>query len=130
MLITHDMGVIAETTDRVAVLYAGRGSPRSGRRAMCSAHPSSSLYRRDLMASTPSTTGIDANALSQIPGAMPNLRAIPKGCAFNPRCDKGHFGVCLKDIPVLEQVDGSEVACWLYDPAYKSYKKETSGASE
>jgi peptide/nickel transport system ATP-binding protein len=126
ILITHDMGVIAETTDRVAVLYAGRVAEIGPTRNVLStpSHP----YTAGLMASTPSTTGT-MHELSQIPGAMPNLRAIPKGCAFNPRCDKA-FGVCLKDIPVLEQVDGSEVACWLYDPAYKSYKKETSGASE
>ncbi len=126
ILITHDMGVIAESTDRVAVLYAGRIAEIGPTRNVLStpSHP----YTKGLMASTPSTTGT-MHALSQIPGSMPNLRAIPKGCAFNPRCEKA-FSVCFKDIPVLEPVDGSEVACWLYDPAVNPETKEISGVSE
>ncbi|MBO6894807.1 MAG: ABC transporter ATP-binding protein [Roseibium sp.] len=126
ILITHDMGVIAETTDRVAVLYAGRIAEIGPTRAVLStpSHP----YTIGLMASTPSTTG-NLQQLSQIPGSMPNLRAIPKGCAFNPRCTKT-ISPCFKDIPILETVDGSEVACWLYDPAYKADTKEETGASQ
>jgi len=126
ILITHDMGVIAESTDRVAVLYAGRIAEIGPTRNVLStpSHP----YTKGLMASTPSTTGT-MHALSQIPGSMPNLRAIPKGCAFNPRCEKA-FSVCFKDIPILEPVDGSEVACWLYDPAVNPETKEISGVSE
>ncbi|WP_422021579.1 ABC transporter ATP-binding protein [Roseibium sp.] len=126
ILITHDMGVIAETTDRVAVLYAGRIAEIGPTRNVLSApsHP----YTVGLMASTPSTTG-SLQTLSQIPGSMPNLRAIPKGCAFNQRCTKA-ISACFYDIPVLEPVNGSEVACWLYDPAYKQIEKEISGASE
>ena len=88
ILITHDMGVIAESTDRVAVLYAGRIAEIGPTRNVLStpSHP----YTKGLMASTPSTTGT-MHALSQIPGSMPNLRAIPKGCAFNPRCEKAFF---------------------------------------
>lgn len=126
ILITHDMGVIAESTDRVAVLYAGRIAEIGPTRNVLStpSHP----YTKGLMASTPSTTGT-MHALSQIPGSMPNLRAIPQGCAFNPRCEKA-FSVCFKDIPILEPVDGSEVACWLYDPAVNPETKEISGVSE
>ncbi|GAA0787902.1 ABC transporter ATP-binding protein [Roseibium denhamense] len=126
ILITHDMGVIAESTDRVAVLYAGRIAEIGPTRNVLSApsHP----YTVGLMASTPTATGT-MHTLSQIPGAMPNLRAIPKGCAFNPRCEKG-FTPCFNDIPVLEPVKGSQVACWLYDPAYEAKTKEVSGASE
>lgn len=126
ILITHDMGVIAETTDRVAVLYAGRIAEIGPTRNVLStpSHP----YTVGLMASTPSTTG-SLQTLSQIPGSMPNLRAIPKGCAFNQRCTKA-ISACFNDIPVLEPVNGSEVACWLYDPAYKQIEKEISGASE
>jgi peptide/nickel transport system ATP-binding protein len=126
ILITHDMGVIAETTDRVAVLYAGRIAEIGPTRNVLSApsHP----YTVGLMASTPSTTG-SLQTLSQIPGSMPNLRAIPKGCAFNQRCTKA-ISACFNDIPVLEPVNGSDVACWLYDPAYKQIEKEISGASE
>jgi len=85
ILITHDMGVIAETTDRVAVLYAGRlveigptvevmRKPR---------HP----YTKGLIASTPVLENVDADTvLSQIPGSMPSLDALPPGCRFHPRC--------------------------------------------
>lgn len=126
ILITHDMGVIAEATDRVAVLYAGRIAEIGPTRNVLSApsHP----YTTGLMASTPSTTGT-LQTLSQIPGSMPNLRAIPKGCAFNSRCGKS-FSACFNEIPMLEPVNGSEVACWLYDHAYQTNKKEISGASE
>lgn len=126
ILITHDMGVIAEATDRVVVLYAGRIAEIGPTRKVLSApsHP----YTRGLMASTPTTTGT-LHALSQIPGSMPNLRSIPAGCAFNSRCEKA-MSVCFKDIPVLEPVEGSEVACWLYDPAHLAANKEISGAAK
>jgi len=124
ILITHDMGVIAEATDRVAVLYAGRIAEIGPTRHVLStpSHP----YTSGLMASTPSTTG-NMHALSQIPGTMPNLRAIPQGCAFNPRCRKT-IPPCFTDIPILEQVDQSDVACWLYDPAYRTEEQDTTGA--
>lgn len=113
MLITHDMGVIAESTDRVAVLYAGRLAEIGPTRDVLSSprHP----YTVGLMASTPSPTG-EAERLSQIPGSMPNLRSIPSGCAFNPRCTKA-FGPCTSELPVLKPVGRNEVACWLYDDA-------------
>ena len=111
MLITHDMGVIAENTDRVAVLYAGRLAEIGPTKDVLAnpSHP----YTIGLMASTPSPKG-DMHRLSQISGAMPNLRAIPNGCAFHPRCEKA-LNACKRDIPVLEDVHESEVACWLFD---------------
>lgn len=114
MLITHDMGVIAETTDRVAVLYAGRLAEIGPTKEVLSnpSHP----YTIGLMASTPSPTG-KTDRLSQIPGSMPNLREIPNGCAFNPRCERA-ISACFKHIPVLEAVQNTDVACWLYDEAY------------
>lgn len=125
ILITHDMGVIAESTDRVAVLYAGRIAEIGPTRNVLStpSHP----YTAGLMASTPSTTG-NLDMLSQIPGAMPNLRAIPAGCAFNPRCGKT-IPPCFRDIPILEPVNGTEVACWLYDPAAHADAQDSAGAS-
>ena len=85
MLVTHDMGVIAETADRVAVMYAGRiveigPVDEVTRRPR---HP----YTAGLMASIPSVHARNA-VLNQIDGSMPRLGAIPPGCAFNPRC--GH----------------------------------------
>ncbi|HSG99307.1 MAG TPA: ABC transporter ATP-binding protein, partial [candidate division Zixibacteria bacterium] len=90
MLITHDMGVIAETTDRVAVLYAGRLAENGPTRDVLTAprHP----YTRGLMASTPTPVGA-VERLSQIPGSMPGLRAIPSGCAFHPRCTE-RMAIC------------------------------------
>ncbi|MBU6498497.1 MAG: ABC transporter ATP-binding protein, partial [Rhodospirillales bacterium] len=83
MLVTHDMGVIAETADRVAVMYAGRIAEIGPVRAVVQhpAHP----YTEGLMGSIPSLTQ-RVERLRQIDGAMPRLTAIPQGCAFNPRC--------------------------------------------
>ena len=115
MLITHDMGVIAETADRVAVMYAGRiaeiGSAESV--ILRANHP----YTHGLMDSIPSI-GHDVEALVQIDGAMPRLTEIPPGCSFNPRCPKS-FERCLVERPDLMPVGNSQAACWLYDQDQK-----------
>ncbi|GAB1378194.1 ABC transporter ATP-binding protein [Pararhodobacter sp.] len=114
MLITHDMGVIAETADRVAVLYAGRVAEIGPVREVITEalHP----YTRGLMGSIPTLTQ-ESDRLVQIPGAMPRLNAIPQGCAFNPRCDKA-FAPCFTDRPELLALEGGrQVACWLHDTA-------------
>ena len=111
MLITHDMGVIAETADRVAVLYAGRVAEIGPVRQVITeaAHP----YTRGLMGSIP-TLVQDSARLVQIPGAMPRLNAIPQGCAFNPRCDRV-FDRCRVERPAPIQIsEGRQAACWLY----------------
>ncbi|MFN3855407.1 MAG: ABC transporter ATP-binding protein, partial [Phreatobacter sp.] len=111
MLITHDMGVIAETADRVAVMYAGRIAEIGPVQDVIkrARHP----YTEGLMGSIPSLTG-EADRLVQIPGSMPRLTAIPRGCAFNPRCPKV-FDRCRIERPDPMAVGASEVACWLYD---------------
>ncbi|NMG03189.1 ABC transporter ATP-binding protein [Azoarcus taiwanensis] len=90
MLVTHDMGVIAEAADRVAVMYAGRLAEIGPVRAVVQQpqHP----YTRGLMGSIP-VLGADVHRLVQIDGAMPRLNAIPPGCAFNPRCTEA-FARC------------------------------------
>jgi peptide/nickel transport system ATP-binding protein len=115
MLITHDMGVIAETAQRVAVMYAGRlveigpvrdviHSPR---------HP----YTVGLMGSIPKIgSGGQRRRLAQIEGAMPRLNAIPPGCAFNPRCPR-RFERCFVARPDLLPAGASEAACWLHAAA-------------
>lgn len=105
MLVTHDMGVIAETADRVAVMYAGRLAEVGEVQAMVRAprHP----YTVGLMGAIPSLTQ-DVQELSQIAGNMPRLNAIPDGCAFNPRC-KRRMDKCVVDVPT---VSGTGVACW------------------
>ena len=115
MLITHDMGVIAETCDRVAVMYAGRiveigpvhdviHSP---------AHP----YTVGLMGSIPAMDE-DRERLLQIDGAMPRLNAIPSGCAFNPRCPQV-FARCRSERPDLLPAGATRAACWLHDARAK-----------
>jgi len=113
MLVTHDMGVIAETADRVAVMYAGRVAEIGPVREVIKQplHP----YTQGLMGAIPSITG-DAERLVQIPGSMPRLSSIPQGCAFNPRCSKV-FDRCRIDRPELIDVGGHQVACHLYDKA-------------
>ena len=111
MLVTHDMGVIAETADRVAVMYAGRIAEIGPVREVIKQpkHP----YTVGLMGSIPKITRRDEK-LAQIDGAMPRLNAIPKGCAFNPRCPRV-FARCLAERPEPIAVERSRVACWLYD---------------
>jgi len=110
MLITHDMGVIAETCDRVAVMYAGRIAEIGPVHQVINtpAHP----YTAGLMASIPDMDS-DRECLNQIDGAMPRLNAIPRGCAFNPRCPKVHER-CLQDRPELMQAGATRAACWLH----------------
>ena len=111
MLITHDMGVIAETCDRVAVLYAGRVAEIGPVHHVINqpAHP----YTAGLMASIPDMDG-DRERLNQIDGAMPRLNAIPSGCAFNPRCPKA-FDRCRQERPELVQAGANRAACWLHN---------------
>ncbi len=108
MLITHDMGVIAETADRVAVMYSGRIAEIGPVRDVVK-HPHHP-YTSGLMGAIPAIDGGDER-LVQIPGAMPRLDAIPKGCAFRPRCSKA-FDKCSVDRPDPIEIGGSRVACW------------------
>ena len=114
MLITHDMGVIAETADRVAVMYAGRLAEIGPVKEVIHAprHP----YTAGLMSSIPKL-GEGRERLAQIDGSMPRLTAIPPGCAFNPRCPK-RFGRCTAERPSPLAAGSNFAACWLYaDPA-------------
>ena len=110
MLITHDMGVIAETCDRVAVMYAGRIAEIGPVREVIHhpAHP----YTAGLMASIPDMDS-ERERLHQIDGAMPRLNAIPTGCAYNPRCPKVHER-CTRERPELLNAGATHAACWLH----------------
>jgi peptide/nickel transport system ATP-binding protein len=109
MLITHDMGVIAETADRVAVMYAGRIAEIGPVREVVQSphHP----YTKGLMGAIP-TVATQAERLVQIPGSMPRLTAIPAGCAFHPRCPHA-FDRCRRERPERMPAGASEAACWL-----------------
>jgi peptide/nickel transport system ATP-binding protein len=110
MLVTHDMGVIAEAADRVAVMYAGRIVEIGPVRAIIDrpSHP----YTAGLMASIPRTHG-RRGRLQQIDGSMPRLTAIPEGCPFNPRCPEA-FDRCRRERPELMPAQETLAACWLY----------------
>ncbi|HET6605922.1 MAG TPA: ABC transporter ATP-binding protein [Rhodopila sp.] len=110
MLITHDMGVIAETADRVAVMYAGRIA-EIGPVAAVIRHPAHP-YTEGLMASIPSLEH-RVDRLRQIDGSMPRLDAMPAGCRFHPRCPKV-FDRCRSDLPDLMDAGVTRAACWLH----------------
>ena len=110
MLITHDMGVIAETCDRVAVMYAGRIAEIGPVNAVIN-HPSHP-YTAGLMGCIPDMSE-DRERLHQINGSMPRLNAIPAGCAFNPRCERV-FERCYRDRPNLMSAGSTQAACWLH----------------
>ena len=110
MLITHDMGVIAETCDRVAVLYAGRVAEIGPVHELINhpAHP----YTAGLMAAIPDMSE-ERERLHQIDGAMPRLNAIPPGCAYHPRCPQA-FARCYTERPELLPAGTTQAACWLH----------------
>src|SRR5215468_4829207 len=110
MLVTHDMGVIAETAHRVAVMYAGRIVEVGALRDVVQSpkHP----YTAGLMGAIPAIGG-ERQRLAQIEGAMPRVGAVPPGCAFHPRCAHA-FERCQRERPELMPAETSEAACWLY----------------
>ena len=113
MLVTHDMGVIAETADRVAVMYAGRIVEIGPVQEVI--HSPQHPYTAGLMGSIP-TVGQDVERLPQIEGSMPRLNAIPQGCAFNPRCPNV-FDRCRVERPSLMPSGKTQAACWLHAKA-------------
>ena len=116
ILITHDMGVIAEISDRVAVMYAGRLVEIGNVRDVVKnpKHP----YSQGLMGSIPSLHH-KAEQLTQIEGTMPRLTEIPPGCPYNPRCPHA-FDRCRQQRPDLLPTEPTRAACWLYDNEAKN----------
>jgi peptide/nickel transport system ATP-binding protein len=112
MLVTHDMGVIAETSDRVAVLYAGRVAEIGPVADVI--HRPQHPYTVGLMGSIPAMDE-DRERLLQIDGSMPRLNAIPPGCAFNPRCQHA-MDRCRVERPDLMAAGATRAACWRVPP--------------
>jgi len=111
LLITHNLGIIAEACDRVAVMYAGRIVEQGPARPLFAepAHP----YTRELLRSTIS---LETTELHSIPGAPPNLIDPPSGCRFHPRCPDA-MEVCPRKFPIPVELEGGrEVECWLHGP--------------
>jgi peptide/nickel transport system ATP-binding protein len=111
LLITHNLGIVAEACDRVAVMYAGKLVEEGAARDVFTepAHP----YTRELLRSTIS---LDTTELHSIPGAPPNLIDPPNACRFHPRCPDA-MSVCAAVAPSESLVDGRRVLCWLHGPA-------------
>jgi oligopeptide transport system ATP-binding protein len=112
VLITHDLGVIAGMAQRVAVMYAGRVVETAPVKSLFASpkHP----YTQGLLASIPRIDADRKDALQPIPGSPPDLRAVPPGCPFHPRCPK-RFEACDKSVPPLLEVEpGHYAACFLH----------------
>lgn len=111
MLITHDLGVVAEMADYIIVMYAGRVVEEANVYDLFEApkHP----YTVGLLNSKPNLQRT-ADRLEVIPGSVPNPLAIPPGCAFNPRCPHA-MDICREEMPPLESIGGErKVRCWLH----------------
>ena len=109
LLITHDLGVIAETADRVAVMYAGRIVEQGSVREIF--HQPKHPYTQGLLASIPG--GAAGTRLKAIDGTVPNLAALPPGCAFEPRCPH-RMAVCRTAFPPASGAGDRTVRCYLY----------------
>jgi peptide/nickel transport system ATP-binding protein len=113
ILITHDLGVVAQTAQRVIVMYAGKKVEEADVETLFAnpKHP----YTRGLMASIPAVLSLGAKAgtrLVEIPGMVPSLTNLPKGCAFAPRCELA-IARCREEYPPLEaQGEDHLAACW------------------
>jgi len=110
LLVTHDLGVVAQETDRVAVMYLGRivETASTGELFARPLHP----YTRALMESVP-RLGEGKERLSTIRGNVPGLNRIPSGCSFHPRCPIAE-DVCRREVPVLRDMGGGhQVECHL-----------------
>ena len=112
ILITHDIGVIAETADKVAVMYCGKILAFGQTRTLLtrSVHP----YLSALVEATPRLDD-EVGRLNAIPGLVPNLGDLPRGCHFSPRCGLA-VEQCRREMPQMRRVDGHLTRCWLASP--------------
>ncbi len=121
ILITHDMGVVAEMASRVSVMYAGRVVEHASVNTLFEKplHP----YTRGLLSSIP-VMGVVKDRLDTIPGSVPNLINLPPGCKFAPRCLarlKQNLQQCtIEDPALIEYEPGHKVRCWLYQEQGRS----------
>ena len=117
ILITHDMGVVAEMASRVSVMYAGRVVEHAAVNTLFDnpLHP----YTHGLLSSIP-VMGVVKERLDTIPGTVPNLIGLPPGCKFAPRCLarlERNLQICTEQEPdLIEHEPGHKVRCWLYRP--------------
>ena len=120
LLITHDLGVVAETADRVVVMYCGQVVEQATAQDLfdCPKHP----YTLGLLRSIPSMADTEEDEpLYMIPGMVPNPLNMPKGCAFAARCSS-RMPRCTKELPDLYETEGRKLRCFLFDPAERGAK--------
>jgi peptide/nickel transport system ATP-binding protein len=110
ILITHDLGVVAEVTQRTMVMYAGRIIEEGPTQEII--HHARHPYTHGLINALPEMT-TPGQRLNQIPGSMPSLQSIPDGCAFRARCDRA-IEICKTQVPDLQVQQDVKVACHLY----------------
>lgn len=114
LMINHNFGIIAETCDKVAVMYLGRIVETASTKELLEnpQHP----YTQDLFRSIPQVTDERGHKLSYIEGSVPDAYMIPKGCAYFARCRKAKAGLCDKEVPpVTDLGNGHLVSCFRYD---------------
>ncbi|MBI4666607.1 MAG: ABC transporter ATP-binding protein [Nitrospinae bacterium] len=112
ILITHDLGVVAQTCDDVVVMYAGKVAESAPVKSIFAnpKHP----YTQGLLDSVASRKSAPGDKLREIKGTVPSLMEMPTGCPFHPRCPKA-MSVCREKMPELKEVGaGQKTACWLY----------------
>jgi peptide/nickel transport system ATP-binding protein len=114
ILVSHDLAVVNEVCDTLAVMYAGRIVEMGSARALIERprHP----YTQALLESMPSASTRRQDRLKAIPGEPPSFEAIPTGCPFHPRCRHAR-DVCRAEEPKLAEVGGAQVACWVAQAA-------------
>ena len=121
LLITHDLGVVSETADRVVVMYCGQVVEEAEVRTLFD-HPMHP-YRLGLLKSIPRLEDDDSKRLYMIKGMVPNPLEMPPGCHFSDRCDSC-MDICRTKVPELVDVDGHKVRCFLYESADGEVKSE------
>ena len=126
IFITHDLSLLIELADHIAIMYAGKMIEKASSQDMYrhSRHP----YSYGLLNSFPTLRG-PRRKMAGIPGSPPDLRNVPPGCPFNPRCPLA-FGVCTSVIPILrpaiEEEPDQITACHLYDPRFRATPPSTA----
>ena len=121
LLITHDLGVVSETADRVVVMYCGQVVEEAEVRTLFD-HPMHP-YTLGLLKSIPRLEDDDSKRLYMIQGMVPNPLEMPPGCHFSDRCDSC-MDICRTKVPELVDVDGHKVRCFLYESADGEVKSE------
>ena len=109
LLITHDLGVVAQIADSVGVMYAGRLVEYGSLEELF--HNPLHPYTRGLMAAAPTRASFRLDRLAAIPGTVPPLGSVPSGCPFHPRCSQA-LDICRESLPPETVRDGHRVLCW------------------